>query len=117
MKLNKSWRKAITTLLVGLIIGSSSIGIVWATCFETPYDQTPQSHCNLAGDYYEYTPDPPINCGLSGNPFDGCQNATQPLIYDIYHYYNADCTDYTGLWDGPYLDGNVERDTAYVCCD
>ena len=83
---------------------------------ETPIAQPSQSHCNLAGDYFEYQPDPPLDCGATINPCEGCTTATQPLKYFDYHYSNANCTGNLLGVDGPISDGTVEWDTAYSCC-
>lgn len=110
-------RKAILTLLASLLLVISCVAVVWATCFETPIAQTPQSKCDGLYDYYEYAPDPPLNCGVTTNPFEGCQKATQPEYRWDYHYDELDCGgQIKGVTQG--YDGNkVEFDTAYVCCE
>ncbi len=117
MNRKRNLRKATLTLLASLFLVISCVAVVWATCFETPKAQPPQSHCNLSGSYYEYMPDPPLDCGASINPYEGCQTATQPLEYQVTTYSNPDCTGTIIDQTKEIQDGRVEWDTAYVCCE
>lgn len=113
--MNVCWKPGLVRGFISLLALTNAATLAWAICFSHPHNQASANHCNLAGTYNQYRPDPPMDCDIDFNMFNGCR--TRDVARDIQQtmYTNPNCTG-SVISQNPWTpNGTVQRATAYVC--
>jgi len=115
-----AWKRVAAKAAVVVLIATNVATVVWAGCFSTPKEQQPRSYCDTVSSIeYRYIPDPPLLCGFSINPFNGCYENTERLDEWVIYWTGPDCTGYIDESRSYRRNGigTVRQDRAYVCGD